>query len=70
MELNDAQPLNFPDMFSEHTKKAFTEKESTTSFGGRILMDEEELEGMEEYRLKDVREAVRGAEVSLEFKTN
>jgi len=33
-------------------------------------MDEEELEGMEEYRLKDVREAVRGAEVSLEFKTN
>jgi hypothetical protein len=70
MELNDTQLLNFPDMFSEHTKEAFTEKESTTSFGGRILMDEEELEGMEEYRLKDVREAVRGAEVSLEFKTN
>ncbi len=70
MELNETQLLNFPDMFSEHTQKAFTEKESTTSFGGRILMDEEQLEGMEEYRLKDVKEAVRGAEVSLEFKTN
>jgi len=70
MELDDSPPLNFPDMFSEHTKKAFSGEESTTSFGGRILMDEEQLEGMEEYRLKDVKEAVRGAEVSLEFKTN
>jgi hypothetical protein len=33
-------------------------------------MDDAELEGMEEYRLKDMTDAVRGAEVSLEFKTN
>ena len=45
-------------------------EETGASFGGRILMDDAELEGMQEYRLNTVRDAIRGAEFSLEFKTN
>lgn len=70
MALDEGQPLNFPDMFSESAKKPYVKEEPSASFGGSILMDDEQLEGMEEYRLKDVKDAVRGAEVSVEFKTN
>ncbi|MBL4798207.1 MAG: hypothetical protein JKY50_12385 [Oleispira sp.] len=70
MALDEGQPLNFPDLFSEPAKKRYIKEQPSASFGGSLLMDNEELDGMEEYRLKDVKDAVRGAEVSLEFKTN
>lgn len=70
MEIDKGQKINFPDMFSTQAKKPYIKEAPSSSFGGRILMDDAELESMEQYRLNDVREAVRGAEVSLEFKTN
>ena len=70
MAIDKGQKLNFPDMFSEQPKKPYSKEAPSSSFGGRLLMDDAELENMEEYRFNDVREAVRGAEVSLEFKTN
>ncbi|MFT6113290.1 MAG: hypothetical protein ACI9MS_003351 [Glaciecola sp.] len=70
MEIDKGQKINFPDMFSTHAKKPYSKEAPSSSFSGRILMDDAELESMEQYRLNDVREAVRGAEVSLEFKTN
>jgi hypothetical protein len=70
MEIDKGQKINFPDMFSPQAKKPYSKEAPSSSFGGRILMDDAELESMEQYRLDDVREAVRGAEVSLEFKTN
>jgi hypothetical protein len=59
-----------PDLFSGQNNQPYVKEKPSASFGGRILMDDAELEGMEEYRLKDMTDAVRGAEVSLEFKTN
>lgn len=70
MGIDKGQKLNFPDLFSAKAKKPYSKESPSSSFGGRLLMDDAELESMEEYRLNDVREAVRGAEVSLEFKTN
>lgn len=69
MKFEDGNTKTLPNLFSEQEKPYVKEKPSA-SFGGRILMDDEELEDMQEYRLRDVRGAVRGAEVSLEFKTN
>jgi hypothetical protein len=57
-------------MFSEQINKPSVKEESGASFGGRLLMDEAELEGMQEYRFNDVKDAIRGAELSLEYKTN
>lgn len=47
------------------------EEESRTSFGGRVLMDEEfdDIE-LDQYRLQDIRGAIEGAEITLEVKTN
>lgn len=70
MGVDKGQKLNFPDMFSAQSKKPYIKEEGGASFGGRLLMDDAELENMEKYRFNEVREAVRGAEVSLEFKTN
>jgi hypothetical protein len=70
MAIDKGQKINFPDLFSAQAKKPYSKEAPSSSFGGRILMDDAELESMEQYRLNDVREAVRGAEVSLEFKTN
>lgn len=70
MGVDKGQKLNFPDLFSTQAKKPYSKEVPSSSFGGRLLMDDAELESMEEYRLNSVREAVRGAEVSLEFKTN
>jgi hypothetical protein len=70
MSLDEGQPLNFPDMFSAPAKKPYVKEQPSASFSGGLLMDDEQLEGMEEYRLRNVKDAVRGAEVSLEFKIN
>jgi hypothetical protein len=70
MGIDKGQKLNFPDLFSEQAKKPYSKEAPSSSFGGRLLMDDAQLESMEEYRINTVREAVRGAEVSLEFKTN
>jgi hypothetical protein len=70
MEIDKGQKINFPDLFSAHAKKPYSKEAPSSSFGGRILMDDTALESMEQYRLNNVREVVRGAEVSLEFKTN
>jgi hypothetical protein len=70
MELDKGQKIDFPDLFSEQAKKSYSKEAPSRSFGGRILMDDAELESMEQYRINNVREAVRGAEISLEFKTN
>jgi hypothetical protein len=70
MEIDKGQKINFPDLFSVQAKKPYSKEAPSRSFGGRILMDDAELESLEQYRLNNVREAVRGAEVSLEFKTN
>lgn len=69
MEMKSGTKAMLPNLFVEQEKPYVKEKPSA-SFGGRILMDDAELEDMQEYRLKDVSGAVRGAEVSLEFKTN
>lgn len=42
---------------------------SNTSFGGRILMDEN-FQQLEEYHFNDVRNSIEGAELTLEVKTN
>jgi hypothetical protein len=70
MEISNGIESQLPDLFADQTGRAYVKEKPSASFGGRILMDDEELEGMEEYRLKDMKDAVRGAEVSLEFKTN
>jgi hypothetical protein len=70
MAIDKGQKINFPDLFSAQTKKPYSKEAPSSSFGGRILMDDAELESMEQYRLNNVGAAVRGAEVSLEFKTN
>jgi hypothetical protein len=70
MAIDKGQKINFPDLFSAQAKKPYSKEAPSSSFGGRILMDDAELESMEQYRINNVREAVRGAEVSLEFKTN
>jgi hypothetical protein len=70
MAIDKGQKINFPDLFSTQDKKPYSKETPSPSFGGRILMDDTELESMEQYRLNNVREAVLGAEVSLEFKTN
>jgi hypothetical protein len=70
MAIDKGQKINFPDLFSAQAKKPYSKEAPSSSFGGRILMDDTELESMEQYRLNNVREAVLGAEVSLEFKTN
>jgi len=70
MALDKGQKTNFPNMFSGDVEPALIKEETGASFGGRILMDDAELEGMQEYRLNTVRDAIRGAEFSLEFKTN
>ena len=69
MKMDNSIKTTLPNLFAEQEKPYVKEKPSA-SFGGRILMDDAELEEMQEYRLKDVSGAVRGAEVSLEFKTN
>jgi hypothetical protein len=70
MALDEGSNINFPDMFSEQINKPSVKEESGASFGGRLLMDEAELEGMQEYRINNVKDAIRGAELSLEYKTN
>lgn len=70
MALDQGNKINFPDMFSEQVTKPFVKEESGASFGGRLLMDDAEIEGMQEYRFNEVKDAIRGAELSLEFKTN
>jgi hypothetical protein len=70
MAIDKGQKINFPDLFSGQAKKPYSKETPSSSFGGRILMDDAELESMEQYRLNNVGAAVRGAEVSLEFKTN
>jgi hypothetical protein len=70
MAIDKGQEMNFPDMFSAQAKKPYSKEAPSSSFGGRILMDDAELESLEQYRLNNVGAAVRGAEVSLEFKTN
>jgi hypothetical protein len=70
MAIDKGQTINFPDLFSAQTKKSYSKEAPSRSFGGRILMDDAELESMEQYRLNNIGAAVRGAEVSLEFKTN
>lgn len=69
MVMDNGTSLTLPNLFAEQ-EKPFVKEKPSASFGGRILMDDAELEGMQEYRLKDVGDAVLGAEVSLEFKTN
>jgi hypothetical protein len=70
MEVDKGQKVNLPDLFSAQAKKPYSKESPSSSFGGRILMDDAELQSMEHYRLNNVREAFRGAELSLEFKTN
>lgn len=70
MSLDEGQKINFPDMFSEQMINPSIKEDTGASFGGRILMDEAEIEGMKEYRFNEVKDAIRGAELSLEFKTN
>lgn len=70
LDLGNGIVHQFPDLFADQVDLSYVKEKPSASFGGRILMDDEELEGMDEYRLKDMRNAVRGAEVSLEFKTN
>lgn len=69
MKMESGLKATLPNLFVEQEKPYVKEKPSA-SFGGRILLDDDELEDMQEYRLRDVSGAVRGAEVSLEFKTN
>ena len=70
MEMGSDTALQLPDLFADPKDQPFTKEKPGASFGGRILMDDAEIDGMQEYRFEDVRDAVRGAEVSLEFKTN
>jgi hypothetical protein len=70
IDIGNSIEHQFPDLFAGQADESYVKEKPNASFGGRILMDDEELEGMDEYRLKDMRNAVRGAEVSLEFKTN
>lgn len=70
MEIGNGLALQLPDLFADPKNQPYMKEKPGASFGGRILMDDEQLEGMEEYRFDNVRNAVRGAEVSLEFKTN
>lgn len=70
MEMGNGIALQLPDLFADPKNQPYMKEKPGASFGGRILMDDEEIEGMQEYRFEDVRNAVRGAEVSLEFKTN
>jgi len=70
MEIGQGEVRQLPDLFSDQENQPYVKEKPSASFGGRILMDDAELDGMEEYRLKDMTNAVRGAEVSLEFKTN
>jgi hypothetical protein len=70
MAIDKGQNINFPDLFSVPAKKPYSKEAPSSSFGGRILMDDAELGSMEHYRLNDLRQAVRGAEVSLEVKTH
>lgn len=70
MEMGNGIALQLPDLFADPINQPYMKEKPGASFGGRILMDDEEIEGMQEYRFEDVRNAVRGAEVSLEFKTN
>lgn len=70
MAVDEGTKINFPDMFSEQITKPSIKEESGASFGGRLLMDDAEIESMQEYRFNEVKDAIRGAELSLEFKTN
>lgn len=70
MDVGQGAVRHLPDLFADHADQPYVKEKPSASFGGRILMDDAELDGMEEYRLKDMTNAVRGAEVSLEFKTN
>jgi hypothetical protein len=70
MEMDKGMVRQLPDLFADDSDQPYVKEKPSASFGGRILMDDAELDGMEEYHLKDMTNAVRGAEVSLEFKTN
>ncbi len=70
MEIGNGIALQLPDLFADPKNQPYMKEKPSASFGGRILIDDEQFEGMEEYHFDDVRNAVRGAEVSLEFKTN
>ena len=62
------QSLNMPDLFSK-TVKDDDQDTSTTSFGGRLLMDEG-FDELEQYRLQDIKNSIQGAELTFEVKTN
>lgn len=66
--LKEHQSLNMPDLFSKTVKKD-DQDASTTSFGGRLLMDES-FDDLEQYRLQDIENAILGAELTFEVKTN
>lgn len=67
-KLNDPKSINMPDLFSNSDIKD-KETPSTTSFGGRLLMDEG-FEELEQYRFQDIKNSIRGAELTFEVKTN
>lgn len=66
--LKSDRSLNMPDLFSK-TPISVKEKEETTSFGGRLLMDEN-FEELDQYRIQDIRNSIQGAELTFEVKTN
>ncbi len=66
--LSERQRLNMPDLFS-HGQNGVHSEESATSFGGRLLMDEN-FETLEQYRIEDITNSIRGAEMTFEVKTN
>lgn len=68
VHISERQRLNMPDLFSHEHHDAY-EEESATSFGGRLLMDEK-FETLEEYRIEDITNSIRGAEMTFEVKTN
>jgi hypothetical protein len=65
-QLKEHQSLSMPDLFSKTVKD---EDASTTSFGGRLLMDEG-FDELEQYRLQDIKNSIQGAELTFEVKTN
>jgi hypothetical protein len=66
--LKDSGGVKMIDLFSAPLNNVQSGS-SKTSFGGRILMDEN-FQQLEEYRFNDVRDSIEGAELTLEVKTN
>ena len=65
--LKEDRGIKMKNLFSAPTKAP--SDDSTTSFGGRILMDDN-FQQLEEYRINDVRDSIEGAELTFEVKTN